>query len=308
MRDKMFYYKIYGLIVKSEIEIPQAYEIEPEELEKIDVDIVYGKMYDFMYEHAEKGYGTWTSKFDCAWFWRSDSGHFMIEGGKRITIDVFEDANILMVQSMILSAGFALVILQRNEVCFHGSCLEYGKKAFAVCGESGAGKSTVTMELLKSNYGFLADDTFRVHSIENKYMAEPTYPQQKVCRDMAEHYGLDLNSMIYIDEERDKFALSRRERFVDRECLLSVVFILKKDGDACEVTVNEISGGEYIKSVIDNLYLADTYKNIVGIPPEFMMQIFGLSSQVKIYEICRPVRGNSVPEIVSQILQLLQLC
>lgn len=300
----MYFYRIYGLKVRSEIEIPQALEVE--KIDEADVEIVHGKMYDFMYEHAQMGYGTWTSKFECAWFWREDSGHFMIEGGKKITVDVLADGNMLMVSSMILSACFALIILQRNELCLHGSCLENEGKAFAVCGESGAGKSTVTMELLKEKFGFVADDTVRINTKGTDVLAYPTYPQQKLCRDMAKHYGLDLDSMIYIDEERDKFALPRRDRFIEHELPLAYIFALKKSADIDEVQVRTISGGDYIKSVIDNLYLSDTYKNIVGMPPEFMMQIINMSSKVKIYEICRPVKGNSVQKIVSEITKLLQ--
>ena len=163
-------------------------------------------------EMKEKGYGTWTNGFINAWFQTPDTAQFYVEKGKKIVVEPEQGANMDLISSMILSAGLCLILLQRTEPVMHGSAIEKDGKAIIVSGGSGAGKSTITMELLKQDVGFLADDTVRIHNENSMVVAEPTYPQQKICRDLAQEYGLELQKLRYIDEQRDKFALMRTER------------------------------------------------------------------------------------------------
>ncbi len=301
-----YYYKIYGLTVASEICIQEAYEIG--RTTDIDVEIVLGEIPAFLREAKEKGYGTWTNGFVNAWFQTPEAAQFYIEGGTRIVVEPEENPNMELVCSMILSAGFALILLQRNEPVIHGSAICVGDKAVIVSGGSGAGKSTITMELLKQEVGFLADDTVRVHLQAGVVLAEPTYPQQKICRNLAEEYGLHLEKLRYIDEQRDKFALMRRERYIAQAVPLISMIVLKKDTGADAVTVRKLQGKDFLDTVIENLYLADTYKYNVGVPMQLMQQVIAMAGQIALYEISRPAEGNTVEAIVGEINKILQLC
>ena len=155
-----YFYRIYGLRVQSQIPFSEAV---PETAGEAEVKIVFGRMPDFLLEAGQKGYGTWTNGFVSAWFRIRDGTQVYVEGGSRITVELSEEPQLLVITSLLLSAGMALVCLQRGEPFFHGSALYTGEQAILLCGESGAGKSTVAMELLQRKLGFLADDTVRVH-------------------------------------------------------------------------------------------------------------------------------------------------
>lgn len=103
-----------------------------------------------------------------------------------------------------------------------------GEQAILLCGESGAGKSTVAMELLQRKLGFLADDTVRVHPGTMGMLAEPSYPLQKLCRDMALKCGKPLEELIYIDEERDKYAWRRQDCYRKEAALLGKIFCCER--------------------------------------------------------------------------------
>ncbi len=301
-----YYYKIYGLSVVSDICIQEADVCK--EITEPDVEIVLGEIPEFLREAKQKGYGTWTNGFVNAWFQTPGAAQFYVEGGKKIVIEPEQDANMELVCSMILSAGFSLILLQRNEMVLHGSAIVVKEHAFIVSGGSGAGKSTITMELLTQDVGFLADDTVRLHIVDGTMIAEPTYPQQKICRNLAEEYGLELQKLRYIDEERDKFALMRKELYVSQGVPLKSIIVLKKSETVEKVSARLLSGKEYLDTIIDNLYLADTYKYNVGIPMELMQQIIGMAGRVNVYEIYRPAQGNTVNEIVAEINKILHFC
>lgn len=302
MKNK-FYFRIYGLNVQSDIELPGAMPCSP--VASPDVVLSLGAIPEFIRGSQKKGYGTWTNGFTSAWFFTPNAAEFYVEQGNKVTISPIENPNWDLISSLFLSAGMCLILLQRNEPVFHGSALEYKGKAFIVSGDSGAGKSSVSFELMKKPYGFLADDTVRVHNVNGTFMVEPSYPQQKVCRDMALRMGLQLEKLRYIDEERDKFAKMCVDRYLTQGVPLKAMIILRKDPQAQEVYFRELSGQDYVESMTNAFYLAMTYQNIVGFPAELMMQLIAMASQIKVFSVCRPAAGNTLQAVTDLVEHLV---
>ena len=301
--EHKYYYRIYGLLVRSDISLPGAMACEPDE--NVDVTAVLGKIPEFLKGSREKGYGTWTNNFINAWFFTDGAAEFYIEKGKSVIISPVENPNWDLMSSLFLSAAMSLIMLQRNEAVLHGSCLTANNQAFIVSGDSGAGKSTVSFELMKEPYGFLADDTVRVHAVDGTFVAEPSYPQQKICRDMALRLGLQLEKLRYIDEDRDKFAKMCLDRYVNQALPLKLIVILRKDPEAKEVTCRELLGHDYLTAMVHAFYLQNTYREITGFPAELMMQLLSMASQVKVYAVCRPEAGNTISQVTGQIRKLV---
>lgn len=298
-----YFYRIYGLRVQSQIPFSQA---QPDAAGDADVRIRFGRVPDFLREAARQGYGTWTNGFTSAWFRVRDGTQVYVEEGKRITVEISGEPGMLLITSLLLSAGMALICLQRGDPFFHGSALCNGEHGILLCGESGAGKSTVTMELLRRKLGFLADDTVRVHPDAKEMVAEPSYPQQKLCRDMALKCSRPSEELIYIDEERGKYALRRQDCYEKRAVPLHRIFLLRKaDKDMQEdgVRVRSIAGKEALEMLSGQLYLADTYRYSTGIPYPLMEQLVRIAGQAHIYEVTRPEKGDTLREVVTKILQ-----
>lgn len=296
-----YYYRIYGLLVRSQIPFPEA---QPDTGGEEDVMVVFARVPDFLREAGEKGYGTWTNGFCSAWFRVRDGTLVYVERGKKISVELTGKPDMTTLTSLLLSAGMALICLQRGDPFFHGSGLKVRKQSVLICGESGVGKSTVTMELLRRGMGFMADDTVRIHPGQEKMVTEPSYPQQKLCRDMALRCGKPLEELKYIDEERDKFAWLRRECYEKQAVGLGKIFWLRKAGQESGVCVRRITGRETLEFLVSQLYLADTYRYITGIPYVLMEQLIRIAGQAGIYEITRQENGDTVCEVVTKILQL----
>ncbi|WP_026506645.1 hypothetical protein [Butyrivibrio sp. MC2013] len=301
-----YMYKIYGLKVASDIEIPPAEVLDAEDEGTVDVEIVLGDIPSKLEDAVSKGYNSWINGFGEAWFNTPGTGQYYVHDGRRIVVKPVPNGDDKLLYSMLLSAGLCLIILQRNEMVLHGGVIVRDGHAFVVSGESGAGKSTITMELLAEddNY-FLADDTVRILTRDEGVYAQPTYPQQKVCRDVAEKLGIE--GMIYIDEERDKFAVPRREKYISEEMLVNAIYILRVRDDIDKVQYQRLTGKDYIDAVVNNLYLSVNYKRDLGVPMSMIQMIGKMYDKVAIYYIDRPTEGDTVEEIIKQI-KLLQLC
>lgn len=130
-----YFYRIYGLRVQSQIPFSEAV---PETAGEAEVKIVFGRMPDFLLEAGQKGYGTWTNGFVSAWFRIRDGTQVYVEGGSRITVELSEEPQLLVITSLLLSAGMALVCLQRGEPFFSRKCIVYrGTGHFTLWGERG---------------------------------------------------------------------------------------------------------------------------------------------------------------------------
>ena len=298
-----FYYKIYGLTVQSDIVLPGAMECQA--AADPDVKAVLGEIPEFLKGSREAGYGTRTNGFINAWFFTPQAAEFYVEKGTDVIISPIENPNWDLIASLFLSAALSLILLQRNESVFHGSALTCNGQAFIVSGDSGAGKSTVSFELMKKPYGFLADDTVRVHRVNGIFTAEPSYPQQKVCRDMAERLGLELQKLRYIDENRDKFAKMCLDRYLTEGLPLKLMVILRKDPEAEEVYCRELQGQDYLNALTHAFYLEETYRRATGFPAELMLQLIAMAAQVKVYALYRPESGNTIETVTGMIEKLV---
>jgi len=170
-----------------------------------------------------------------------------------------------------------------------------------LAGSSGVGKSTLALGLLEKGCEYLADDIAMVNP-KGDLMLQPAFPQQKVCRNIAEKMGTD--ELLYINEKKDKFAYYNTKDFCDVPRRLTTMFMLNKyDGD--KVLVEEVTGVEKLNSILLNLFLLDAYK-AMDFTLEEKARCLELAGKITIYRISRPVGKDTVQEIRDTIIQLVQ--
>lgn len=306
-----YFYRIYGLRVQSQIPFSEAV---PETAGEAEVKIVFGRMPDFLLEAGQKGYGTWTNGFVSAWFRIRDGTQVYVEGGSRITVELSEEPQLLVITSLLAQCRDGTGLSAEGGTLFSRKCIVYrGTGHFTLWGERGrevyGGHGIVAKKAW-----ILADDTVRVHPGTMGMLVEPSYPQQKLCRDMALKCGKPLEELIYIDEERDKYAWRRQDCYRKEAALLGKIFLLRKDAvagwqDAVQntgeeaVSIQKLTGQKALETLSSQLYLADTYRYSTGIPYPLMEQLVRIAGQAGIYEVIRQSDKDTLHEVVTKILQ-----
>lgn len=283
-------YKIYGLIVKSEMPLPEIVEVEKEK--KIDVFIKCGQIPEHAKKAIEEGkVGIYFRKE--AWFLIQNIGQYYIANGNEIIVERFEEADLHRVKSFVLGASLGVILLQRETLALHGSGVILDNQAWIITGESGAGKSTLTTRILKENAKFLADDTVALETAEQIY-AVPGYPQQKLCQDAARELGYDINCLKKIDENREKYAVVLTNNFYDDKIKLGLVCELCVY-DGKEVQIEELQGHAKLQAFLDNIYCGITLKHS-GMSPQFFTKCLQVVQKVPWYRIRRPRNGDTTAE------------
>lgn len=289
----MYQYYIYGLGIHSEIKL---YNLEEQEVKK-DVLIHYGEVSEEIVRYTKEGLNS-SMSLTRVWF-RNDVGHFVITSGNDILVQPSDSVGENDLASFVLGWGLSFLFQMRGFSAIHSSAVEIQNQAVLISGVSGAGKSTIALSLIHAGYRYLADDIVMVNPREDM-LIQPAFPQQKVCRNIAEQ--METGNLFYINEKKDKFAYYNMENFCREPRQLTTLIILKKY-EGASVKIEEITGVEKISAVINNLFLLDAYK-AMGITIEEKARCLELAGKLSIYTIYRPADGDTVQEIRDAVINL----
>lgn len=291
----MYRYFIYGLGIWSEIKL---YQLEQYIGAAQDVTVRRGELPPDIVRYAEEGMKSSLSP-NRAWFC-NELGHFLIRNGQEIVLQPAEHATQEQLASFVLGWCIAFLFQQRGSSAIHCSALERDNRAILVSGGSGAGKSTLTLALLKKGFRYLADDIAMVDATQDM-LIQPAFPQQKVCRDVAE--SMEPEQLFYVDEKKDKFAYMNREDFCGEPRKLSTIFLLSKyEGD--ELVIEKLKGLDKWNGIMRNLFLLDAYLAL-GFPAEERDRCLAIAGRTEVYAIRRPEGKDTVEEICNRMIELL---
>lgn len=307
----MYYYKVFGYIFRCRYEIKQLYEIAP--TEHYDVDIIISEMPEEIIEETsqitERPYMFWTDEH----FWLCNRyGTLAVYKSGKIYAHNPASPEVLYLLQFVLGYGIAMYAHMHNRIAIHCGCVAIDGSAFIISGSSGSGKSTLTHELITGGATMLSDDVIAIGYDENhRPCIYPAFPQQKLCRDAALQKGYNLDELLYIDPDKDKFAVIHTNQFSPEPHYLQAFLYLKCYDDAEErsatdnLQITEIEGFNKVSLIMRCLYLGSLIPNL-GLAAEAFQLCVDLVKDSKVYQIKRTKTRNTLPEIMQFIADHLQ--
>ena len=295
----MYYYKIYGQKVESDIDFAQLV-VDTSEAEP-SIRIMRRNAPEDILEQMKQRYTSAGERE--SWFYNKTL-RCVIRDGQDIYYEPFDDINEQYLRTYILGYGLSMLFLQRGNLTIHGSCVRKDNQAIIISGMSGAGKSTLTSQFLSAGYEFMADDITLVECNDEYAVAYPCFPYQKLCRDVVEKKNLDTKELIYIDENKDKFLVRwDGEYSTDGAEFTTLVVILVGDENT-KLEVKEAQGFEKLQYVVDNLFLK---KRILFREnnPQLIKLCLDIASRINILVVTRPYGIDSASQQLELIEELL---
>lgn len=296
----MYTYQLFGLKLKTDLEFKQL--ITDIGYGEPDVTITSGSIPEDIiqketkrkYEFGEKI--SWLSNKTC---------RLMVESGNQIIYSLKEGGNSEYLRNYILGWGMSMLALQRGILAIHCSAVTGERGAILICGESGAGKSTMTTAFLENGYRLMADDMAFVEvKPGEKALASPAFPYQKLCRDAALAKGYNLDELIYIDEDKDKFLVPYREEFqLDTVPVRGMLVLGVINGD--EVLTREVIGLNRFHMVANNLFL----RHLLGeqkYEPRTGQLCLNMAAAVPIEFIGRPAGYDTAREVMEKAFSTVE--
>lgn len=289
----MFFYRVFGLIVASDMLFLQL--VKCEATEHYDILIEKAELSKELREkslHKKFEFGlnySWLINLTC---------QIEVIDGNKIRYALTGSGNPDWLQTYLLGFGMSMLALQRNMLPIHCSVVSDEEGAVLIAGESGAGKSTLTTAFLKNGYSLMADDM----AWADGEMVYPAFPYQKLCRDVVEREGYDVSELIYIDEEKDKFLAPYRGNFCTEPKRMKGFLWLRLTG-AEQVEEQEITGFDRLHVYVGNLFLRKLMTAEQKYAPYIGQIGLKMAANVPVLSIARPIGKDTAREVVSAAME-----
>ena len=312
----MYYYQIFGYTFRCQHEIRQLYEVSA--TEDFDAEILLGEMPEEITEEVATA-----TEFPCIScaperFWMHNLyGILAVYKNGNIYAKSVSDKDTFYLLQYVLGYGIAMYAHLHNRLCIHCGCVSINDKCIIITGDSGAGKSTLTHEFISDGARMLSDDVIAIDYDENHNpIVFPAFPQQKICRDAALEKGYDLNQLLYVDPEKDKYAIMHQD-FSPAPCTAHSLFYIQcydpqdttnnnPETQQSPLVTIQTDGFQKVNIIADNLYLGCIIPN-VGLSAESFQLCVDFIKDCNVYRIKRPTNRNTLAEIKDFIYNAINI-
>lgn len=283
-----FKYRVYGLNIESEIELEELVKIEDNQCNQIDVKIIYGKTNDKIKNQVNSNswIGTDINEI-CVYI--KEIAIYQIKNGNTIIIEPLKHKDNERIKSFLLGWSFGILLIQRKTIALHGSAISKGDKAIIISGKSKAGKSTLASAFNNKGYSFLSDDVVALDMLNNNILAHPAYPQKKVCEDVMDTLGYDVNKykINRKNSERIRYKVQATDTFESNSVKVQAIFEIVVGNEDEDVSIEKIEGNKKINYILDNIYFFGIESSL-GTRPDYFKKAIQLINNTSVYKIKRP--------------------
>jgi hypothetical protein len=212
-------YRAYGLTIDSDLVLPGLGPAAPDA--PVDVRVRRRPL-----EMDELGSAEDGSRIGALFY---DVARFLLEDGRRVTVDVRREVGEDVIEARLLGEIFAGLLRQRGLLVLHACAVARDGRAVAFVGESGWGKSTLAEAFCQRGYTLLTDDVMGVaFDTAGAPLVVPSYPQIRLREDSAAHLVPDGAGLVDISRNGPKKA--RPDRAVpDRPVPLHALYFLEPE-------------------------------------------------------------------------------
>lgn len=205
------------------------------------------------------------------------------------------DALILYLTGVV----FGTYLFLNGRFAIHGSAVLVNGEALILCGDSGAGKSSLAREFINHGFQIISDDV-AVIDINDQVMVTSSYPKQKMWQDTADVNALDTKNARSITNRDNKFNIGVKSDYAEGRWPLKGIILLVAEHGVTKVDLFKVNP---LQVVIDNTYLYE-YIELFELKKEHFHFSAQLSKKVNVAGIKRPVEGFTTLEQMEKILEL----
>lgn len=287
-------YRCYGLVLASEIELPDlGAPLDPDT--PADVVVRVGALTGPPQGAAALPYGLWREGA-AAGVEVPDVGRYEARDGRELVVDPVAGADPRSVRLFLLGSMLGAVLMQRGHLVLHGNAVRVGDACAVVVGRSGAGKSTLAAEFDRRGLDVLSDD---VVPVDSAGMALPGHPRIKLWDDALERLGVGTEQLDRVTPDHEKFQLPLTRTEVGPLPLRWVYVLERHSGD--ELSLERVRGATTFSLLHEH-----TYRNELvhgpGPVAQHLEQCARLVSVARITRVRRPAETMTAEATADAIL------
>ncbi len=193
---------------------------------------------------------------------------------------------------------YGAILHQRQVLPLHGSCFLERDLGIMICGESGAGKSSLTTAFCIDGSEFLTDDVTPITFEDGIPVINALSDRIKLWDHTLSQLGLSKAGLKRIERRADKFYLEMETGRGGRYPLNMVIGLTV--GEVAEPAFREIEGAAKVAALRNEVYRWEYLQGMPDNEPKYFSDLVSVAKSVRVFEVTRP-DGIPVRDLVKFI-------
>ncbi|MGQ0801877.1 MAG: hypothetical protein ACT4NL_17405 [Pseudomarimonas sp.] len=293
-----FTYRAFGLLLQSEIELPELIIADG----PADIRITLGKVPEHLAAPSKRGVLFEVAENEVL-INVNRVGRFLISMGNQVQIDPAAGADERDVRTFLLGSVMGALAHQRGLLPIHGSAIRLAEGCAIFTGPSGVGKSTLVAALAQQGHAVLTDDISVVQPSTQQCLLYPGIPRLKLWGDTLEKLQHSPQSFSTLLNRIEKFHFPVHAQFCHDPLPVRKIVLLRSHHDS-DFRITSTSGIERFNGIKDSVYRLNFVAGMLA-----DQKLFGLTSQlakqVDVHVISRPMRPFMLAELTEFVMHAL---
>jgi len=278
LTDPAHRYRLFGLSVLSEIELPELVG-DPGDGAP-DVRIKLGKI-----GTAPDAAAGLHIDGDEALLVIPPAGRFLTRSGREMLVEPADGVSPRNLRLYLLGSAFGAILHQRGLLPLHANAVVVEGRAIGFMGHPGAGKSTLAAWFHDRGFDVLADDVCVVtEGPDGVPLAHPGIPRLRLWREALEAGGRDASAYERSFDDMDKYTVPTDLERMLPAVPLSHLYLLEKAEDSPSIA--RLEGSAAVEAMIANTYRG-AYVRLMGHSRQHMLACAGLARTVPVFRARR---------------------
>jgi len=208
---------------------------------------------------------------------------YYIVDGNSIQIYPYSGSNEFDIQDQLEKWGVISILHQRKILNFHASSFSLEGTGTMICGDTSAGKSSVTAAFSFGRGKFLNDDITAIHFRDNKAMIEKLGHGISLLPEAVQQLGLNSNEKVPDGYKQNLTPSNDANEFTPLGYIIHLSII-----NSDRPVINEIHGPEKFRLLRSNICNWEMLAGMPGLEAEYMKQLLAICDATPVYSLERP--------------------
>ncbi len=213
-------------------------------------------------------------------------GWFYASGGNYISLVPSPKATKASIELYLNGSTYGAILHQRKIMPIHGSCFISNNMGVMLCGESGAGKSSLTASFCHNGSTFLTDDVTPIQFSEELPFILPLSDRIKLWDDSLNQLNLKKNNLTQISQDYQKFYVAFDSNIAEPYPLNLIFIIEKHEND--EVKFQELEGIECFTALRNEIYRWEYLEGMRESETSYLQHLIHMSTNITVIKVFRP--------------------
>lgn len=206
--------------------------------------------------------------------------------GKVIEYALVPGADENAVELYLNGSVYGAILHQRKVIPLHGSSFRYRGLGIMICGDTGAGKSSLTASFCINGAEFLTDDVTPVLLKSGTPYIWAMSDRMKLWRDTLVQLGREEDELHRIHPEMEKFFYTMNTAAGNIFRLDQICILMVKETKTVEF--EELTGSSKFSALRNEIYRPEYLNGMPDNAPVYFGYLIDISNNVRVTKVSRP--------------------